>query len=43
MPSSARSQLGNVIVERARNRVEKAKKLTAAEKQPLAQAGPRFV
>src|SRR6476659_6208010 len=33
--AAARSQLGNVIVERARSRVEKAKKLTAAEKQPL--------
>jgi hypothetical protein len=32
---ASRSQLGNVIVERARNRLEKAKKLAAAEKQPL--------
>jgi hypothetical protein len=32
---SARSELGNVIVERARNRLEKAKKLSAAEKQTL--------
>jgi hypothetical protein len=32
---AARSQLGNVIVERARNQVEKAKKLSGAEKQNL--------
>lgn len=32
---AARSQLGNVIVERARNRVEKSKKVTAAEKATL--------
>jgi hypothetical protein len=31
----ARSQLGNVIVERARNRVEKAKRLPPAEKQTV--------
>src|SRR5436190_1664479 len=32
---AARSQIGNVLIERARSRVEKAHKLTAAEKQPL--------
>src|SRR5215204_489407 len=32
---SARSQLGNVIVERARIKVEKSKKVAAAEKQKL--------
>src|SRR5262249_39260725 len=32
---AARSQLGNVIVERARNRVEKSKKVTAAERATL--------
>src|SRR6478609_6436719 len=40
--TSARSQLGNVIVERARNRVDKAKKLTAAEKQSLLKQGHDF-
>jgi tetratricopeptide (TPR) repeat protein len=32
---SARSELGNVIVERARNRVEKSKKATGADKDRL--------
>ena len=39
---AARSQLGNVIVERARNRAEKAKKLPPAGKQPLDKAGPEL-
>jgi hypothetical protein len=32
---AARSQIGNVLIERARSRVEKAHKLTAAEQQPI--------
>jgi hypothetical protein len=32
---AARGQIANITMERARNRVEKSQKLTAAEKQPL--------
>src|SRR5581483_729066 len=33
--AAAHSQIGNVLIERARSRVERAHKLTAAEQQPL--------